>query len=127
MALKEQMITASDNNEPAPFISSQSMHAPANTDHILFKMILIGININEAEAEMIGKAEIDVPHRGELFQPPVISIPVAPKSGNLAILVVAVQYMINRNGVVEMLNDNKKLPCGVLWAGYLHKNLEIIT
>jgi hypothetical protein len=101
----------------APFIPNQSLNAPSATDHILFRMILIGMNLKEAKAEMVGRSDLKISYDGDLFQPPTISIPAAVKSGDLAILVMSVQYMINRNGGVELLKDEKKLPCGVIWAG----------
>ncbi len=33
------------------------------------------------------------------------------------LMVLAVQYMVNKKNGIEMLNDFKKLPCGVVWAG----------
>jgi hypothetical protein len=102
----------------APFIPSQSLHAPANTNLILFKMILIGTNLSDAETEPLGKGEIEIPYGCDIFHPPVISIPSAVIPGDLAIMVMAVQYMVIGNGNVELLNDKKKLPCGVVWAGF---------
>ena len=32
---------------------------------------------------------------------------------------MAVQYMVNRKDEVEMLTDLKKLPCGVVWSGWI--------
>jgi hypothetical protein len=100
----------------APFIPSLSLHAPANTTQILFKMILMGTNLGDAETELLGTREIEIAYSSDIFQPPLISIPSAAKPGDLAIMVMAVQYMVNRNGSVEMLNDKKKLACGVVWA-----------
>ncbi len=54
----------------------------------------------------------------EIFQPPVISIPAISKSGRIILMVMAVQYMVNRKDEVEMLTDLKKQPCGVVWSGY---------
>jgi hypothetical protein len=31
-------------------------------------------------------------------------------------MVMAAQYQVNRNGYIELLNDKKKLPCGVVWT-----------
>jgi hypothetical protein len=101
----------------APFISSRSLHAPANTNRILLKMKLMGTNLSDAETELLGTAEIEIPYSTDSFQPPVISIPSSAKPGDLAIMVMAVQYIVNRNSEMELLNDKKKLPCGVVWAG----------
>jgi hypothetical protein len=100
----------------APVIPSQSLHAPANTNRILFKMILIGTNLSDAKTDLIGKVEIEIPYSSDSSQPPVMSIPSAAKPGDLAIMVMAVQYIVNRNCDLEMLDDKKKQPCGVVWA-----------
>jgi hypothetical protein len=100
-----------------PLNPSQSLQSPGNTNSILLKMILMGVSLDKVETELLGKAEIEIPYSNEIFQPPVISMPVAAKTGDLVILVMAVQYMVNKKGDIEMLNDNKKLPCGVVWAG----------
>ena len=101
----------------APFIPSQSLHAPYNTYHILFKMILTGTDLATIETETLGTAEIQIPYISETFQPPVVFIPAAAKPGHLIIMVMAVQYMVNKNDGIEMLHDKKKLHCGVAWAG----------
>jgi hypothetical protein len=103
----------------APFIPSQSIHAPANTIRIIFKMILMGINLNKAETELLGKAEIEIPNSSETFYPMDISIPAYVKPGNLTIMLLAVQYMVNKNDEIVMLNNKKKLPCGIVWANYM--------
>ncbi len=101
-----------------PLIPSQSLRAPVNTSRIIFKIELIGMNLNKAETELMGKSEIEIPYSGETFYPQDILIPASEKPGNLIIMVIAVQYMVNKNGDIEMLNDKKKLPCGIVWAGY---------
>jgi hypothetical protein len=101
-----------------PIFPSRSLQAPANTNSIFLKMMLIGINLEKAETELLGKAVLEIPYSNETFQPPVISIPASPNPGDLLIMVMAVQYMVSKNGEVELLNDKKKLPCGVVWTGY---------
>jgi hypothetical protein len=101
-----------------PFVPGQNLQAPANTNNITFNMILLGVNLNEAETIVLGKAETNIPYSNESFQPPVISISASPKPGDLLTLVIAVQYMVNKNGEVDMVTDKKKLPCGVAWAAY---------
>jgi hypothetical protein len=102
----------------APFIPSQTLHAPTNTNRILFKMLFLGVNLSGVETELLGKAEIEVPFSDKIFQPPVIAIPTSLKSGNLSMTVMVAQYFVNKKDVVEMLNDKKKMPCGVVWAIY---------
>ncbi len=99
-----------------PLTPSQSLQAPGNTVRILLKMMLMAVNLEQAETKLLGKSEIEIPFSGEPFQPPVILIPATSKPGDLAILVMAVQYKVNKNGEVELRGDKKKLPCGVVWA-----------
>jgi hypothetical protein len=101
----------------SPLFPSQSLQAPANTNIIILKMILMVVRLEKAETELLGKTEIEIPYSNETFQPPVASFPAASKPGDLVILVMAVQYMVNKNEDVQLLNDIKKLPCGVGWAG----------
>lgn len=96
------------------FIPSESLHAPANTNHIVFNTMLLGIDLQDVKAELLGKSEIEIPYSSETFQPPVISMPATAKSGDLAILVMAVQYMVDKKGDVELHNDKRKMPCGVV-------------
>jgi hypothetical protein len=100
----------------SPFIPGQSLQAPANTNSIFLKMILMGVNLEKAETELLGNSEIVIPYSNQIFPPQIILIPAAAKPGNLTIMVMAVQYMFNKNDDVEMLNDKKKLPCGIVWA-----------
>ncbi len=101
-----------------PLIPSQSLQTPANTNSVLLKMILMRVNLEEAETKFLGKSELEIPFSDDSFQPPVTSIPTSSNSGDLVILVMAVQYMVNKKGEVELLNDKKKMPCGVGWVGY---------
>ena len=103
------------------FIPSRALHAPANTNRILFKMILLDTNLKDAETHLLGKTEIEIPYSSEPFQPPVISLQACAKPGDLIMMVMSVQYLVNKNGDVELLNDKKKLPCGVVWTGCLAK------
>jgi hypothetical protein len=103
----------------APFISSKSLHAPGNTIHIVFKMMLMRIHLQGAKTELLGKSEIEIPYSDEMFQPPVVSMQSSAKPGDLVILVMEVQYMVNKNGDVELFNDKRKMPCGVVWSGIL--------
>ena len=98
----------------APFIPNESLHAPANTNHIVFNMMLLGINLQDVRTELLCNSEIEIPYSDEIFQPDALSMAESAKRSDLAILVMAVQYMINKNGDVEVLNDKKKLPCGVV-------------
>jgi hypothetical protein len=99
-----------------PFIPSQNLHAPANTKTIIFRMILMGVSLVKVATEIIGKGEIEIPYSNEPFQPPVVSIPASPKPSDLVMLLIAVQYMVSKNSEVELLNDKRKMPCGVAWA-----------
>lgn len=99
-----------------PLIPTQSLQAPSSTNSILLKMILLGVNLEQAETKLLGKSELEIPFSGEPFQPPVIPIPDSSKLRDLTILVMAVQYMVNKNGEIELLDNKKKLPCGVVWA-----------
>jgi hypothetical protein len=99
-----------------PFIPSQSLHAPAITNRILLKMILLDTNLKDAETKLLGKTEIEIPYSSEPFQPPIISVSASAKPGDLVMMVMAVQYLVNRNANIELLNDKKKLPCGVVWT-----------
>lgn len=101
-----------------PLIPSQSLQAPGNTNRILLKMILMAVNLEQAETKLLGKSELEIPFSGEAFQPPVIPIPATSKPSDLTILIMAVQYMANKNGEIELRDDKKKMPCGVGWAGF---------
>ena len=103
----------------ASFIPSQSLHAPSVTNYVLLKMILVRSNLEKAEADLLGKSDLEIPFTSDSFQPPVINIEADVKSGDLVMLVMSVQYMVNRNGDLQMLSDKKKLPCGIAWAGMM--------
>ena len=102
-----------------PFVPSEALHAPFNTNHILFKMVLTETDLGDVETRKLGEAEIKIPYNDEMFQPQVISIPAISKSGRIVLLIMAVQYMVNRKDKVEMLIDLKKQPCGVVWSGLI--------
>jgi hypothetical protein len=99
-----------------PFVPSQNLQAPSNTNSIILKMILMGMSLDKAETDIIGNGEIEIPYSNMPFQPPVVSIPASSKPGGLVMLVIAVQYMVSKNGEIELLNDKRKLPCGVGWV-----------
>jgi hypothetical protein len=101
-----------------PFVPSQSLHAPANTNKIILKMILMGVGLNNVETNIYGNGEIEIPYTNESIQPPVISIATSAKTSDLLMLVIAVRYMANKNREVEMVMDKRKMPCGVGWAAF---------
>jgi hypothetical protein len=101
----------------APLIPDQSLHAPAKTANISLKMMLISANLNDTQTGLLGKSEIQIPLTSEIFQIPPINAAVPNRPGDLVILITTVQYMVIRNGVIEMLTDKKKQPCGITCAG----------
>lgn len=100
----------------SPFVPSQSLHAPANTNKIILKIILMGVVLDNVETNIFGNGEIEIPYTNESFQPPVISIAASAKTGDLLMLVITVQYGAIKNGEIEMVIDKRKMPCGVGWA-----------
>jgi hypothetical protein len=46
-------------------------------------------------------------------------MPSSTKPGDLAILVMAVQYMVYKIDEVELLSYKRKMPCGVVWTGLI--------
>jgi len=103
----------------APFVPSEALHASLYTDHIVFKIILIAVNFTDLTTEKTGMTEIKIPYGTEIFQPPVISLSATEISGKLTMMIMAVQYMLNQKKGIKILNDLKKLPCGIVWAGWL--------
>jgi hypothetical protein len=103
----------------APFVPGEALHASFYTDHILFKIILTSTNFTDLTTEKIGMTEIKIPYNTETFQPPVIPMPPTVITGKLIMMVLAIQYMVTRKNVIEMQTDLKKLPCGVVWAGWI--------
>ena len=98
------------------FSPTQSLHAPNNTNRILFRLKLIGASLDDPETKLIGTADLEIPFTAGLFQPPPILMPDTSKQCDLKILVMAVQYMVNNKGIEELLTNKKKLPCGIVWA-----------
>ncbi len=45
-----------------PFVPSEALHAPFNTNHILFKMVLTETDLGDVETGKLGEAEIKIPY-----------------------------------------------------------------
>ena len=103
----------------APFIPNKTLRIPPETKNILFKIILVKANLEKAETELLDKSELEIPDTSESFQPASIKNAGDTNPGDLIILIMSVQYMVNRNGDLQMLSDKKKLPCGIAWAGII--------
>jgi hypothetical protein len=103
----------------APLAPVDDLQAPFNTDHILFKIVLTGTSMTDVKTEKLGETEIEIPYNREIFRPSVISIPVTTNPDRLTVIILAVQYLVNKKSGTETLSDLKKLPCGVLWAGWI--------
>jgi hypothetical protein len=105
----------------SPFVSAETLHAPFYTDHIVFKMIVSSTSLTEMKTEKAGMTEIIIPHNHEVFQPPVVSIPISKNQERLIIMVLAIEYFVNKKDRVQRVTVPGKLPCGVVWAGF-HAN-----
>ena len=103
----------------APFVPGETLQAPLNTDHILFKMIITSTSLTELKTEKTSMSEIKIPCRHELFQPPVITTTIATKPNSLILAILTVRYFANKKDGLELLNDIRKMPCGVIWSGWL--------
>jgi hypothetical protein len=99
-----------------PFVPSQNLQAQANTKSITLKMILLGVSLDNAETNVLGKSEMEIPFSNESFHPPIINLAAPAKPGYLMMLIVAVQYKTNKNGMIGLVTDKKKMPCGVVWV-----------
>ncbi len=53
----------------------QSLQAPAQSNHIVFNIILMGISFHDAETLLLGNGEINIPCSNQIFQVLVISAP----------------------------------------------------
>ncbi len=85
-------------------------------NQIKCKMILVGIDLENDEAEEYGNVVIATPYREEIFDLPVANMRTATEPGKLMILVVAMQYFMSKDDESDMLTDKKKLPCGIALA-----------
>ncbi len=103
----------------AHFVPNQTLRISSETKNILFKIILVKTNLENAETALLGKSELEIPNSSVPFQPAVIKIVGDTNPGDLIMLIMSVQYMANRNGDLVMLTDKKKLPCGIAWAGII--------
>ena len=103
----------------APFVPTEALHASFYTDHIVFKIIMIAVNLSDLTSEKLSTTEYKIPCTSETFKPSVILLPVEKVSGKLTMMVIAVQYMVKRKNVTQVITDMKKQPCGVVWAGWL--------
>ncbi|HEY2348645.1 MAG TPA: hypothetical protein VGH64_06500, partial [Puia sp.] len=102
----------------SPFISGDTLHASFYTDHIVFKMIVTSTSLTEMKTEKKGMTEIRIPYNYEVFQTPVISIPISKNEESLILIVLSIEHFVNKKDRVKMLTDPGKLPCGVIWAGF---------
>jgi hypothetical protein len=102
----------------APFVPGEALQALFNTDHMVLKWIITSTSLADVETEKLGQGEISIPYVHEVYQPPMVSIPVtATKPERIILMVLAIQYMVKKKNGIQLLSDLKKLPCGVLWAG----------
>ena len=103
----------------APFIPGQTLHAPLNTEHILFKMIVTSTSLTDQKTKKTSITEIKIPCNHALFQPPDKTTSITTKPNSLILTILAVEYYVHQKDGLEMLTDLKKMPCGVVWSGWL--------
>ncbi len=103
----------------ASFVPNQTLRISSETKNILFKIILVKTNLEKAETALLSRSELEIPNSSESYQPAVIKIVGDTNPGDLIMLIMSVQYIVNRNGDLVMLTDKKKLPCGIAWAGII--------
>jgi hypothetical protein len=105
----------------SPFVSAETLHAPFYTDHIVFKMIVSSTSLTEMKTEKVGMTEIKIPYNHEIFQPSAITMTVSKNQERLILMVLAIEYFVNKKDRVQMATMPGKLPCGIVWAGF-HAN-----
>ena len=103
----------------APFVPGETLQAPLNTDHILFKLIITSTSLIELKTEKTVVSEIKIPCNYDLFQPPVITTTIAAKPNSLILAILNVGYFVNKKDGLELLTDLKKMPCGIVWSEWL--------
>ena len=100
------------------FVSAETLHAPFYTDHIVFKMIVTSTSMTEMKTEKVGMIEIKIPYNHEIFQPSSISMNVSKSQERLILIILAIEYFVNKKDRVQMATAPGKLPCGIVWAGF---------
>jgi hypothetical protein len=48
----------------------------------------------------------------------MISFPISKNQENLILIVLSIEYFVNKKDWVKMQTEPGKLPCGVVWAGF---------
>lgn len=102
-----------------PFIPGEALQSPLNTDYILFKIIITSTSLIELKTEKSSITEVKIPCNHAIFQPPVITTSIATKPNSLILIILAIGYFMYKKDGLEMLSDLKKMPCSVVWSGWL--------
>jgi hypothetical protein len=101
------------------FISADSLSAPFNSDHILFKLMITATSLTKMQTEKTEIIEIKIPYSHEEYKPSNMTIPLDMEPDRLVLAVLSVQFYIRKNDHVELVTNLNKLPCGVVWSGWI--------
>jgi hypothetical protein len=102
-----------------PMVPAEDLNAPYDTDHILLKIIITSTSLTEMKTEKTNITEVRIPCNHEIFYPDDIVKPVNTNPGRLIMIVLAIEYFINENGGTVRLTGLKKMPCNVIWSGWV--------
>ncbi len=98
------------------FVPKMRIPASSNIISIRCNIMLAGSRFNDAAITCHAAAEINIPYTDNDFHSPTISLPVRIEEGSLAIIAIALQFIVLKNGEPAILNDIKKQPCGIVWS-----------
>jgi hypothetical protein len=102
-----------------PFVSAEGLYAPYSTDHIIFKIVITSTSMSELKTTKTDIPEIKIPYNHEIFFPENISLPVNTSQGSLILIVLTIEYFVNKKEGTVILTSAKNMPCGIIWSGWL--------
>jgi len=92
----------------------KDIKAPANTTGISFKLRVATCSLADDNSLSSTAKQFTVAYDNSLMPEQEIELPITLATGNLTVVMLALEYTVRKKGVKQILKDINRMPAGVV-------------
>ena len=102
--------------EMPAFIPIEKITAPAHTIELKLKFAATAIDRQKPDNYECSHVILNVDYTDVLILPQEILLPLTVSENNIALLMIAIEYTVTKNGCREIVNEDRWMPAGIMYA-----------
>ena len=93
---------------------TKDIAAPSHTTKVTIKLRAAACSMSDDNSSSSSGKQVTIAYNNTLLPAQKIKLPVTPVTGNITLILLALEYTVKKNGVEQILKDLKWLPAGIV-------------